>query len=124
MGGKANERTYSRDGVWLGLHDSGTYVALPWRKTNGKTGDRSTHDVDRAAAECTGTLRECVGGDRAESGQRGDVGRQRMRDGAACDRQRGNAESNPSEGHRIERTGESRGGSAGRDGGTKGASGV
>src|SRR5713101_3458135 len=47
-----------------------------------------------------------------------------MCDGAARDRQRGNAESHTSEGHRVERTGESRGWCAGRERSTKGATGV
>ncbi len=49
-------------------------------------------------------LRERVGGGGAEAGQRGDVGRQGVRDGTACDRQRGNAESHPPERHRVEWT--------------------
>src|SRR5260370_18703530 len=108
----------------MGVHGTSTCVALPRRNTDGESGGRATHDVARAAAECIGTLRERVGGGEAETRQRGSVGRQGMCDGAARDRQRGNAESHTSEGHRVERTGESRGWSAGRDGSTKGATGV
>src|SRR5260370_38329395 len=108
-GGKANERTYSGDGVWMGVHGTFTCVALPRRKTDGESGGRATHDVARAAAECIGTLRERVGGGGAETRQRGGVGRQGMRDRAACDRQRRSAESYTSEGRRVNSTGVSRG---------------
>src|SRR5260370_19511959 len=108
----------------MGVHGSVTCVALGRRKDEGEAGGRDTHDVARAAAECIGTLGERVGGGEAETRQRGGVGRQGMCDGAARDRQRGNAESHTSEGHRVERTGESRGWCAGRDGSTKGATGV